>query len=73
METECFPFYVSFWAWQDGFNSRPELVYFGMGRISLWVELLSRVCAPTPFIRWRSGLTPGACALGTRSRIIHIV
>ena len=55
--------------WQGGFNSRPGPVYFGMGRISLWGELLGWVCAPTPFIRWRSGLVPGAivlwaCALG---------
>ena len=44
-------------------------MYFGMVRISLWAELLGCVCAPTPFIRWRSGLAPGAitlwaCALG---------
>ena len=39
-------------------------MYFGMGRISLWAELLGWVCALTPFIRWRSGLMPRACALG---------
>ena len=50
--------------WQGGFNSRPGPVYFGMGRISLWAKLLSWVCAPTPFIWWRSGLASGACALG---------
>ena len=50
--------------WQSGFNFTPGLVYFGMGRISLWAELLGWVCAPTPFIRWRFGLEPGAYALG---------
>ena len=55
--------------WQSSFNSGLGLVYFGMGRISLWAELLGWVCSPTHFIRWRSRLAPGAitllaCALG---------
>ena len=50
--------------WQGGFNSGPGPVYIGMGRISLWVELPGWVYAPTPFIRWRSGLTLWVCALG---------
>ena len=49
--------------WSGGFNFRPGLVYFGMGRISLWAELLGWICAPIPFIRRRSGLTLWACAL----------
>ena len=73
METERFPFYMSFWAWQGGFNSRLGPVYFGMGRISLCAELLSQVCAPTPFIRWRYRLAPGDCALGMCSRPVHIL
>ena len=49
METEHFSFLTSLLGrlyhfimiiWPGGFNSRPEPVYFGMGRISLWVELL---------------------------------
>ena len=48
--------------WQGGFNSRLGPVYFGMGRISLWAELLGLVCAPTSFIRWRSRLALWACA-----------
>ena len=56
-----------------GFNSGPGPVFFGMGRILLWIELLGWVCAPTPFIRWRSGLPLGAyCALGLSSRPVHI-
>ena len=50
--------------WQGGFNSKPRPVYFEMCRITLWVELLGWVCASTPFIRWRFGLAPGACARG---------
>ena len=40
-----------------GFNSRPGSMYFGMGRISLWVELCYWVCSTNPFIRWTFGLT----------------
>ena len=53
--------------WQGGFNSKPRPVYFGIGRTLLWAKLLSWVCALTPFIRWRSGLAPGACALDLRT------
>ena len=42
--------------WRGGLNSEPRPMYFGMGRILLWAELLSWVYAPTPLIRWRSGL-----------------
>ena len=71
METEHFSFYTSFLGRlyhlitrQGGFNSGPGPMYFGMGRISLWAELLYWVCAPSPFIRQRFGLAPQACALG---------
>ena len=30
--------------WQGSFNSGPGPVYFGMGRISLWAELLFGQC-----------------------------
>ena len=57
--------------WQGGFDSGSGPVYFGMGRISLWAKLLGWVYAPTPIIRWRSGLASvvsrlalWACALG---------
>ena len=71
METGYFSFHTSFLGrlyhlitWHGGFNSWPGPVYFGIGRISLWAELLYRVCASTPFIRQMFGLTPWACALG---------
>ena len=71
METGHFSFYTSFLGrlyhlitWQGGFNSSLGLVYFGMGRISLWAELLYWVCAPTSFIRQWFGLAPWASALG---------
>ena len=55
--------------WQGGLYSRPGPVFFGMDRILLWAELLGWVCAPTPFIRWRSGLALGAYYTpGLRSR-----
>ena len=50
--------------WHGGFNSRPGPVYFGMGRISLWVELLYWVCPSNPFIRWTFGLMFWACTMG---------
>ena len=56
--------------WQGGFNYGPGPVYFGMGRISMWVELLGWDYALTPFIRWRSGLASGACALGLGSGLL---
>ena len=56
--------------WQGGFNFGPRPVYFGMGRISLWAELLGWVCAPTPFIRWRSRLAPGAITLWACAHIV---
>ena len=49
--------------WHDGFNSGPKPVYFGMGRISMWVEFLYWVCPSNPFIRRTFGLTFCACAL----------
>ena len=60
METRHFPFLMSLLGrlyhlimiiWPSGFNSRPRPVYFGMGRISLWAELLYWVCPSNPFIR----------------------
>ena len=42
--------------WQGGLNSGSRPMYFGMGGILPWAELLGWVCAPTPLIRWRSGL-----------------
>ena len=65
METEHFSFHTSFLVciyhlitWHGGFNSRPEPMYFSMGRISLWAKLLYWVCASTPLIRRMFGLTP---------------
>ena len=47
METEHFSFHTSLLGrlyhlitWHGGFNSGPGPIYFGMGRISLWTELL---------------------------------
>ena len=48
--------------WHGSFNSGPGPVYFGMGRISMWAELLYWVCPSNPFIRRTFGLW--ACALG---------
>ena len=80
METGCFSLLHEFLgrlyrliSWHGGFNFGPGPVYFGKGRISLWTELVSWVCAPTPFIRERSGLASGACALGMRSGPVHIL
>ena len=42
--------------WQGSLNFGLGPGYFGMGRILLWVELLGWAYAPTPLIRWRSGL-----------------
>ena len=71
METGHFSFYTSFLGclyhlitWQGGFNSGPRPMIFGMGRISLWAELLYWVGALTPFIKRRFGPMPWACALG---------
>ena len=50
---------------QGGLNSGSRPVYFGMGGILPWAELLGLVCAPTPLIRWRS--------LGLRSGPVHIL
>ena len=59
--------------WQGGLYSGPGPMFFSMGRILLWTELLGWVYAPTPFIRWRSGFAPGAyCALGLHSGPMHI-
>ena len=53
METGHFPFLTSLLGHlyhlimiilPGGFNSIPVPVYFGMGRISLWAELLYWVC-----------------------------
>ena len=70
-ETGCFSLLHEFLGrlyclitWQGAFSSKPRPVYFGMGRISLWVDLPGWVYAPTPFIRWRFGLALWACALG---------
>ena len=49
--------------WLGGFNTRPGSVYFGMGRISLWAELLYWVGPSNPFARQTFGLKFGACAL----------
>ena len=73
METGHFPFLTSLLGHlfhlimiilPGGFNSIPVPVYFGMGRISLWAELLYWVCPSNPFIRRTFGLTFWACALG---------
>ena len=71
METGPFSFHTSLLGrlyhliiWHGGFNSGPRPVYFGMGRISLWAELLYWVCPSNPFIRRTFGLTFWACALG---------
>ena len=78
METGCFSLLHEFLGrlyclitWQGGFSFGPGPVYFGMGRISLWVELPGWVYALTPLIRWRSRLVfvvsvlaLWACALG---------
>ena len=65
METGHFSFYMSFFGrlyhlitWQGGFNFGLGPMYFGMGRISLWAELLYWVGAPTPFIKRRFGPAP---------------
>ena len=50
--------------WPGGFNSRPGPVYFGIGRISLWAELLYWVYPSNPFIRRTFGITFWTCALG---------
>ena len=59
--------------WQGGFNSGLGPIYFGMGKISLWAKLLGWVCAPTPFIRWRSRLASVVCALGLCFGPMHIL
>ena len=53
--------------WPGGFNSQPRPVYFSMGRISLWAELLYWVCSSNPFIR----RTFWTCVLGLRSGLPH--
>ena len=80
METGHFPLFHEFLGrlyclitWQGSFNSRPRPVYFGMGRISPWVELLGWVFASTPFIRWRSGLASVVYALGLHSEPVHML
>ena len=69
METGHFSFHTTFLGrlyhlitWHGGFNSGPGPVYFGIGRISLWVELLYWLHASTPFTRQMFGLTPRAFA-----------
>ena len=71
METGHFSFLTSFLGclyhlimiiWPGGFISRLEPMYFGMGRISLWAELLYWVCSSNPFIRRMFGLALWACA-----------
>ena len=66
METgHFFSFYTSFLGhlyhlitWHGGFNSGSGPMYFDMGRILLWAELLYWVSASTPFIRRMFGLMP---------------
>ena len=50
--------------WHGRLNSGPGPLYFGMGRISLWVELLYWVCLSNRFIRRTFGLTFWAYTLG---------
>ena len=70
MEIGHFSFYMSFSgrlynliSRQGDFNSGPWPKCCGMGRVSLWAELLYWGGPPTPFIKWRFGPTP----LGLRS------
>ena len=65
IKTWHFSFYTSFLGrlyhlitWQGSLSSGPGPMYFGMGMISLWAELLYWVGAPTPFIKRRFGLAP---------------
>ena len=52
--------------WHGGFDSGPRSVYFGVGRISLWAELLYWDGPSNPFARRTFGLKFGlvlwACA-----------
>ena len=64
MESGCSLLLYSLITWPDGFNSGLGPVKFGMGRISPWAEHPGWVYAPTPFIRWRSGLALWSYALG---------
>ena len=64
MKTGHFSFHTSIlgriyhWIiWHGGSNSRLGHMFFGMGRISLWAELLYWVCPSKPFIRRTFGLT----------------
>ena len=49
--------------WHGSFDFGPRSVYFDMGRISLWAELLYLVGLSNPFARRTFGLKFGACAL----------
>ena len=53
--------------WHGGFDFGPGSVYFGMGRISLWADLLYWVGPSNPFSRRTFGLKFKACALGLRT------
>ena len=53
--------------WHGSFDFGPGSVYFGMGRISLWAELLYWADPSNPFARQTFGLKFGACALDLRT------
>ena len=53
--------------WHGDFDSGPGSVYFDMGRISLWAELLYWAGPSNTFARRTFGLKFEACALGLRT------
>ena len=50
--------------WHGGLDYGPRSVYFGLGRISLWAEILYWVGPSNHFARRTFRLNFGACALG---------